>query len=127
MNEFDQFVKHKLRAKYYIRYADDFVFMSSNKDYLNAVLQETDGFLRNHLKLLLHPDKVFIRTFSSGVDFLGWVSFPTHKVLRTATKRRMFKNLANEPRDETIASYLGMLSHGHAHKLSELVRTKIKK
>src|SRR3989344_3954373 len=27
MNEFDQFMKHKLKAKYYIRYADDFVIL----------------------------------------------------------------------------------------------------
>lgn len=127
MNEFDQFVKHKLKARYYVRYADDFVFMSSNRDYLNDILEKSGQFLSQNLKLVLHPDKVFIKTFSSGVDFLGWVSFPTHKVLRTVTKRRMFKNLADEPSEETITSYLGMLSHGNAHKLSEWARSKIKK
>src|SRR5690606_13680880 len=38
MNEFDQFMKHQLKAKYYIRYADDFVVLSSDKNYLENLL-----------------------------------------------------------------------------------------
>ena len=38
MNEFDQFVKHKLKAKHYIRYADDFVILSHDKNYLLKTL-----------------------------------------------------------------------------------------
>ena len=44
-------------------------------------------FLVNNLKLTMHPDKVFIKTISSGVDFLGWVHFSKHRVLRTSTKK----------------------------------------
>ena len=50
-------------------------------------------FLYEHLKLELHPDKLFIKTLASGVDFLGYVHFPDHWVLRTATKRRMLKRI----------------------------------
>ena len=31
MNEFDQFVKHELRVKYYVRYTDDFAIVSDNQ------------------------------------------------------------------------------------------------
>jgi len=115
MNEFDQFVKHKLRVKYYIRYADDFVVLSDSKNYLENLLPKINDFLNESLKLSLHPDKVFIKTIASGVDFLGWVHFPKHRVLRTTTKRRMLKKLKDNPKNETLQSYLGLLKHGNAY------------
>ena len=121
MNEFDQFVKRGLKIKYYIRFADDFVILSSNKMYLSIVYQYIVGFLENNLKLSLHLDKVFIKTFSSGVDFLGWVHFPKHRVLRTVTKRRMLKNLAANPSEESRASYLGLLKHGNTYELRQML------
>ena len=122
MNEFDQFVKHKIKAKYYIRYADDFVFMSEDKAWLESILPQVSAFLGERLKLSLHPDKVFIKTLASGVDFLGWIHFDDHRVVRTATKRRMWKRLAEvEGKTETVQSYLGLLNHGNAHKISNLV------
>jgi RNA-directed DNA polymerase len=120
MNEFDQFVKHKLKVKYYIRYADDFVFLSEDKKYLQNIKEEVAIFLKEKLRLELHPNKVYIKTLSSGVDFLGWVHFPYHRVLRTATKKRMFRNLKkNEHKKESLNSYLGMLKHGNAYKLKK--------
>ncbi len=119
MNEFDQFVKHTLKVKYYIRYADDFVFLSEDKAYLESILPHVEEFLRKKLKLELHPDKVFIKTLASGVDFLGWVHFHDHRVLRTVTKKRMFRNIdASDGKPEVVQSYLGMLRHGNAKKLS---------
>ena len=121
MNEFDQFIKHKLKIKYYIRYADDFIFLSQDKRHLKHLRHGVDEYLREKLKLELHPDKVYIKTLSSGVDFLGWVLFPHHRILRTTTKRRMLKNLQNNPSKETKASYLGMLKHGNTWKLRNSV------
>lgn len=121
MNEFDQFVKHTLKAKYYIRYADDFVILHENKEYLNNLLPKISVFLEARLKLFLHPDKVFIKTIASGVDFLGWVHFPHHRVLRTSTKKRMLRKLILDPSDATLASYVGLLSHGNAYKLKRVV------
>ncbi|OHB11901.1 MAG: hypothetical protein A3G99_01085 [Candidatus Zambryskibacteria bacterium RIFCSPLOWO2_12_FULL_39_23] len=117
MNEFDQYVKHRLKVKYYIRYADDFVILDQNKTTLNNLLRYIKVFLENHLKLNLHPNKISIKTLASGVDFLGWVNFPHHRVLRTTTKRRMLKNLSNNLKPESVRSYFGMLKHGNAHKL----------
>ena len=117
MNEFDQFMKRKLKAKHYIRYADDFAILSDSKKYLENLLPRISSFLETKLKLSLHPDKVFIKTLASGVDFLGWVHFPKHRVLRNATKRRMFKRVDENSKPETLSSYKGMLGHGNAHKL----------
>ena len=122
MNEFDQFVKHKLKAQYYIRYADDFVFLSDDRVWPENILFEVNNFLQSRLKLQLHPDKVFIKTITSGVDFLGWVHFSDHRILRTVAKRRMFRNIQiKEGNNNTVQSYLGLLSHGNAKILSNLV------
>lgn len=123
MNEFDQFVKHKLKARYYIRYADDFVVLSHDKNQLLKTLPYMEVFLHDTLKLAMHPNKVSISTLASGVDFLGWVHFPDHRVLRTATKRRMFRTLQTSgEKPEVLHSYVGMLSHGNARKLQEKIK-----
>ena len=121
MNKFDQFIKHKLKVKYYIRYADDFVIFSHDKSWLEKLLPKIGDFLSEYLKLDIHPDKVFIKTLVSGVDFLGWVHFPKHRVLRTTTKRRMFKRIASNDTSETFNSYLGLMKHGNTHKLQKMV------
>lgn len=117
MNELDQFVKHHLKIKYYIRYADDFVIFSENRNWLLGLLPQIDKFLRDKLHLTLHSNKVFVKTLASGVDFLGWVHFPDHRVLRTATKRRMFRRIKAHPTPETLNSYYGLLRHGNTHKI----------
>lgn len=117
MNELDQHVKHKLKAKYYIRYADDFVFFSDDRAWLEVLIPEVECFLTEILQLKLHPDKVFIRSLAHGVDFLGWVHFPDHCVLRTAMARRIKRRLADDPQLATVQSYLGVLKHGNTQRL----------
>ncbi|MEK7500504.1 MAG: reverse transcriptase/maturase family protein, partial [Patescibacteria group bacterium] len=119
LNGFDQFVKHKLKAKYYIRYADDFVILSENRNWLEEQIPFVQEFLFENLKLILHPDKIFIKTLASGVDFLGWVHFADHRILRTMTKRRMIRRIQGEPRQEIVSSYLGLLGHGNAYRIKE--------
>lgn len=121
MNEFDQFVKHRLKAKHYIRYADDFVLLTPDRPWLAAQIPLIQGFLHERLKLALHPNKVHIQTVVSGVDFLGWVHFPHHRILRTATKNGMFRKLELKPIHETLQSYLGLLQHGDAYELEKEV------
>ena len=122
LNEFDRFMKHTIRAKYYIRYADDFVILSPDRGELESMLPKIREFLDSRLVLTLHPDKVFIATVASGVDFLGWVHFPDHRVLRMATKRRMFRNLeAKNGKPETVQSYLGLLRYGNTYGLRRRV------
>jgi len=126
MNEFDQYVKHNLKIKYYIRYADDFVILSGDKKELKVVLRYIVRYLHEKLKLELHPDKVFIQTVASGVDFLGWVNFPKHRVLRTSTKRRMIKRINENPTPQSIISYIGLLKHGNAYGLQNKISKFLK-
>jgi len=123
MNKFDQLVKHKLKIKNYIRYADDFVIFSENRNYLEDLIPVMSKFLKNELKLELHPDKIFLKNLSSGIDFLGYANFSDHRVLRTKTKRRMMKKLRQKKMDvknglisaesfeQSRQSYLGILGH----------------
>lgn len=118
MNEFDHFMKRTLKVKYYIRYADDFAILHEDKKYLENLIPQVSEFLETKLKLSLHPNKLFIKTLASGVDFLGWVHFPSHRTLRTATKRRMFGNPGIYAGDEAVVnSYRGLLSRGNGWKL----------
>ena len=109
MNEFDQYVKHSLNLKHYIRYADDFVFLSHNKFELEKLIPIIHEFLQTKLKLTLHPKKLFLKTLSSGLDFLGWVHFPDHRVLRTNTKHRMLKNLGVKPQVREVRQMLQLI------------------
>ena len=129
LNELDQFVKHKLKIKHYIRYCDDFTILSDNREYLKKLIVTISDFLKEKLKLSLHSDKIKIRKYHQGIDFLGYVSFPHHRILRTKTKRRMFRKIerrieqlkqnkiSEESFNQTIQSYLGVLKHCKSHKL----------
>ncbi|MEK7465191.1 MAG: reverse transcriptase/maturase family protein [Patescibacteria group bacterium] len=125
MNEFDRYVKHTLKIKHYIRYADDFVIFSNDREELGQIIKPIREFLCDALSLQLHEDKVVIETIGSGIDFLGWVHFPDHRVLRTSTKRRMLRKLqARGNNTATIASYLGLLKHGNTCKLEEEISNR---
>ncbi len=122
MNEFDHFLKRELKVAYCIRYADDFVIFHEDKKYLENILPKISAFLETRLKLSLHLDKVFIKTAASGIDFLGWVHFPHHRVPRTFTKRRMLKKLAKTNNPRSKDSYLGLLSHGNTYALRKKIQ-----
>jgi hypothetical protein len=123
LNELDQFIKHKLKVRYYFRYADDFILLSRNENPLSFYKREIEFFLKQNLKLEMHPDKVFIRKLKQGTDFVGYVILPNATVLRTKTKKRIFKKLekarqellvgkmSKEDFQQIKASYLGMLKH----------------
>ncbi len=121
MNDFDHFMKRVVKAKCYIRYADDFVILHEDKGYLERLIPTVAEFLDTKLKLSLHPDKVFIKTLGAGIDFLGWVHFPKHRVLRTTTKRRMLGRVNSESSEAIAASYLGILNHGDTYRLQQKV------
>lgn len=126
MNEFDQFIKRQLKFRHYIRYADDFIFLGGSKQGLIKLRPILESFLYDRLGLLMHPKKVSLRTLASGVDFLGWVQFDHHRVLRTSSKKRMFGRVKKNPVPATVSSYLAMLKHGNAHRLSKQI-TSVKK
>lgn len=143
LNELDQFIKHKLRVKYYIRYADDFVILSCNKCYLEDLIAPIKQFLTSELDLELHPNKTIFRKFGAGIDFLGYIIFPKFKLPRTKTKRRLIRKIKKKIKDykngritfeklnQTIQSYLGYLKHANTYKfrkeLKDFIIQELKK
>jgi len=123
LNELDQFVKHKLKVKYYMRYADDFLMLSSYKDTLQRSLVAMGEFAKNNLNLELHPNKIIFRKLEWGIDFLGYVVLPYYIVPRTKTKRRIFKKLkekiGSEKFNQSLQSYLGYLGHAKSFRITQ--------
>ncbi|MBI2634279.1 group II intron reverse transcriptase domain-containing protein [Candidatus Peregrinibacteria bacterium] len=134
LNQLDQFIKHELRLKYYLRYADDFVVLHQDKDLLRKTISRIDRFLQEKLKLHLHPQKISVRNLKQGVDFLGYVCLPYSRVIRTKTKKRMFRKFQNrkqemlagkrtsESLNQSAQSYLGMLQHANSYHLTKKLR-----
>jgi len=89
LNELDYFVKHKLKAKYYIRYVDDFIILSSNKTQLIIWKKEIKIFLEEKLKIQLHQQKSRIINISNGIDFVGFRNFYHYKLLRIRNIKKM--------------------------------------
>jgi len=121
MNEFDHFIKRDLKVKYYIRYADDFILLSRDRRYLDNLIPKMGEFLKKKLKLIIHPDKVSLKTLVSGVDFLGWVHFFNYRVICQSTKKRIIINFGNNPKEESYQSYLALLEHGNGKKIEQIL------
>ena len=134
LNQLDHFVKRELRVKYYVRYADDFIILDTEKEQLEKLVPVLSDFMETRLKLQLHPSKIFIRKIHQGIDFLGGIVFPTHIILRTKTKKRMFRKIKARKKElelglidkksfnQSLQSYFGMLVHCRGRE----VRNKIK-
>ncbi len=90
LNELDYFVKHKLKAKYYIRYVDDLVILHHSREQLEIWKQEINEFLRKELKLELHPEKSYISSLSRGIDFVGFRNFYYFRLLRKRNIKNIF-------------------------------------
>lgn len=89
LNELDQFVKHKLRVKYYIRYVDDFVIFHNSKIALEDYKLRIEKHLEQELKLKLHPDKSRIIPLKRGIPFLGFRIFYYHKLVQRRNIRKI--------------------------------------
>lgn len=129
LNELDQFVKQKLKVKYYLRYADDFLILLPNKNDLNHFKKPIEPFLQENLKLELHPKKVIFRKLDWGIDFLGYIVLPHYLLPRTKTKRRIFRKLKQKASlptfNQSLQSYLGYLSYANSYNLRQRLKNEI--
>lgn len=82
LNELDQFVKHKLKARYYLRYVDDFIILHANKTILSNWNTKIDVFLKENLEVCLHTEKSKIIRLGERLNFLGFRIFYAHKLLK---------------------------------------------
>ena len=87
--------------------------MHQDKSFLELCLSKIQNFTEQNLKLRIHPDKIIIKTYSSSIDYLGYVCFPNYRVLRTKTKNRVLRKAT----DKNFSSYSGILSHCRSRNL----------
>ena len=126
LHELDMYMKHTLKARFYIRYADDGIVAMSSREKLEQFIPSIEAFLQKHLLLSLHANKVTIRKLSWGIDFLGYIVLPHYVLPRTTTKRRLLKRIqtddASTSTNQMIQSYLGYLAHAQTYRLRILVK-----
>ncbi len=87
LNELDQFIKHELKVKRYVRYVDDFVLVHKDRAQLQEWQAKIEVFLHDRLRLKLKPD-IKLNRLNDGCDFLGYVLYPTH----TRVRRRVIQH-----------------------------------
>lgn len=92
LNELDQFVKHTLKCKYYIRYMDDFVILHKSRERLNNFKQQIETFVKTKLDLSLKPDYTLSSVYK-GIDFLGYVTKPGYILIRNRVIGNLKKRL----------------------------------
>jgi RNA-directed DNA polymerase len=129
LNELDNFVKRELHERYYIRYMDDFLILGTDKRHLYEVKELIAVFLRDRLKLAMHPKKAEIFPIDRGIDFLGYVLRDGKRFLRKSTVKRFMKKkkryeamvrhgaLDQRFVENAVASWRGYAAFAQSHKL----------
>jgi retron-type reverse transcriptase len=128
----DQYVKHELRARHYIRYVDDFILLHESPQQLNAWCAAIATFLPAHLGAELNPTKTILQPVERGVDFVGHVIRPWRRTIRRRTFNEALSRvdaLTNADLRQSANSYFGLLrqathSHGDRARLANLVRRR---
>ncbi|MDG9928303.1 MULTISPECIES: RNA-directed DNA polymerase [unclassified Pseudomonas] len=119
LDALDQFVKHRLHCKHYVRYVDDFVLLHESPQQLNAWKAEIEEFLPA-LGARLNPRKTILQPVDRGVDFVGHVIKPWHRTTRKRTVALALRRTSQVPSEdlrETANSYFGLLTQAsHSHK-----------
>ncbi len=120
MDVLDQFVKHELRARHYVRYVDDFVLLHESPQWLNAARAEIEAFLPETLGIRLNPSKTVLQPISRGIDFTGHLIKPWRRILRRRTVNDALHRIEHRPAAELFESgnsYFGLLRQAtHSHR-----------
>lgn len=121
LSGFDHWIKEIKGVRYYFRYCDDMVIFHHDKAFLHALLIEITAYLAD-LKLTVKKDwRVF--PADTGVDFVGFVFYPTHTMIRKSIKKRFikaflkYKKSDNQTNYRSLASYWGWLKYSNSINL----------
>lgn len=118
----DHWVKEVKHVRHYYRYADDIVILSLDKSELNKLRKEIADYL-SVLHLELKPNWQVFPVEARGIDFLGYVFFPTHTRLRKSIKQRMFRTAGRMARASPekilprFAAWNGWMKHCNSKNL----------
>lgn len=138
LNELDQFVKHNLKIKHYIRYMDDLLFLNDNKKKLREIKKQVQEFLKDKLKLELHPKKANVFPINGGIDFLGYRIYGSYRLLRKSTVKRFIKRtkiyqeklkndlISEEKFNQSLQSWLAYAKFAHSWQLRKSLSKKLK-
>ncbi len=108
---FDHWIKEEKRVKYYFRYADDMVILAPDKPSLRALLEDIKRYLADNLKLEVKGDHQIFPVDARGIDFVGYVFYHDHVLLRKSIKQRFANAVRRGAGHMTIASYRGWAVH----------------
>ena len=89
LDRLDQYIKRELKCRQYLRYADDFVLLSTSQEQLKEWMAKIEEFINRSLSLELNSRKIGPASISNGIDFLGYVIHHNHILVR----RRVINNL----------------------------------
>lgn len=130
LDPLDQFCKRVLGIKRYIRYIDDIIILDNDKERLKEYGRRMTQFLEERLHLNFN-NKTALRPVRVGCEFVGYVIYNDHVILRKSTTLRMKRTLRKTRQDyhdnlitfkeanATMQSYLAMLSHVDCKKFKE--------
>jgi len=114
---FDHWMKEEKRVRYYFRYADDLVILSDSKPYLHRLLAEIRAYLQDNLKLTVKGNYQVFPVSARGIDFVGYVFYHTHTLLRKSIKQNFARMLKKNRNAKSIASYNGWAVHCNSKNL----------
>lgn len=124
----DKFVKHELKCRYYVRYVDDAVLLSSDRDELLEWRDRIDRWLWLERGLRVAKNKTIIRPANSGINFVGRVILPFRAYIRKSTAaqaKAALQSLRENPLDAhalaSVNSYLGLMRHGNSYNLRKRI------
>jgi len=123
LSYFDHWIKENKKVKYYFRYADDMIVFNDDKQYLHKILFEIKSYLQNNLKLEVKQNYQVFPVASRGVDFVGYVFFHDHILIRKQIKKNFARKIKTNLNSKSIASYLGWLKHCDANHLTKKLLT----
>lgn len=126
---FDHWIKEEKCVKYYYRYADDIVILSSEKEYLHELLQNIAHYFSKKLNLQVKSNYQVFPVSSRGIDFVGYVFYHTHIKLRKSIKKTFCRKAAKLNKIDIsdheykiqIASWVGWAKHCNTNNLLKTV------
>ena len=121
---FDHWLKEVKRVKYCFRYADDIVILGSTKEYLHALLAEMREYLTVKLKLEIKGNYQIFPVAVRGIDFVGYVFFHTHILLRKTIKTSFARMMYNRRNQRSFGAYNGWLKHCNGKHLMKKILYK---
>jgi RNA-directed DNA polymerase len=140
LNGFDHFMEKQVGKGNYARYVDDFLVVHRDKDFLKQLITRIKAYLKERIRLELHPKKIYLQHISKGVKFLGAILKRKRIYVANKTKGNMHEAISNynqqlsaqgftkellQKLQSTMNSYLGMIKHFKTYTIRQKMVTNL--